>query len=82
MAMKTEESGNHKWTRDETFLLIDLIQRIRCLWDPSDPSRLKKSAAHDAHIKISSDMEIDVKSIKKKICGLRAQMSGEYFIKS
>lgn len=71
-------AGQYKWSREETYTLIVHIERNRCLWGPTDPNRIKKHAVHDAHQKIANEMSIDIESVKKKVSGLRAQMSGKF----
>lgn len=66
------------WTSDRVRKLIALIRLHPCLWDSTDKNRKRKRKINDAHIEISSKLNISVNDVKKKINSLRSQMSGKF----
>lgn len=72
-----ELSTEFRWTFETIRRLIDLYQENPCLWDTAAEAYKDRVKKNSAFLLISSELNVDIKEVQRKLHNLRNQFSQE-----
>ena len=72
---KGNKVRTRRWTDEETDILIDMFEESACLWDVFSKDYHMKDKRDKAYEKIQEELARPITEIKKKMIGLRSQLS-------
>lgn len=76
-ASKADEKDKKDWTDNEIFDFIDMLEERVCLWDIFHKDYSKRDLKEIDYSVMAETFDTNIKSIKAKINGLRAQLGRE-----
>ena len=77
---KENKVRTRRWTDEETDILIDMFEESACPWDVFSKDYHMKDKRDKAYEKIQEELDITDYRDKKKIIGLRSQLSREVLL--